>query len=247
MNKFQLNLLIKECLSELLLKEIVGDPDKEEMMNYLKTTAYGNEPGFNDAAEIAMYWFAHDYYNGQWSNLYSVLSNSTYTPGRLMRSVADTHDFLAQELYTELEVEYVTAPELGADDEPEDDEPEVAGDSTRYTYTPPTQNPHEIPQGVSQDVDAIINNPEAPLQVKIAVNRILNIIGLESAKSKIKVVPGQYHGHWFITKPDQPEPKWDLHYDDNREKWSIYHHKGDRLQGIRDQDVLFKIIEKWIK
>ena len=31
--------------------------------------------------EAAIYWYAHDYYTGRWSNLYSVLLNSKYTPG----------------------------------------------------------------------------------------------------------------------------------------------------------------------
>lgn len=31
--------------------------------------------------EMAMYYFAREYYDGQWSNLYSVLSTSEYRPG----------------------------------------------------------------------------------------------------------------------------------------------------------------------
>jgi len=42
-------------------------------------------------AERALYWYANDYHSGQWSDLYLVLCNSPYRPGR-MESGADPED-----------------------------------------------------------------------------------------------------------------------------------------------------------
>lgn len=60
------------------------DPTKEEMMEYLKSQ-YGSEPGWMDEAEEAIYWFANWNHGGQWSNLYSVLSTSPFSPGPISR------------------------------------------------------------------------------------------------------------------------------------------------------------------
>jgi hypothetical protein len=62
----------------------VADPTREEMLEFLKKT-YGREEGFEDAAEVAMYWFANWNHGGQWSNLYSVLSTSQFNPGPISR------------------------------------------------------------------------------------------------------------------------------------------------------------------
>lgn len=71
--------LIKECINEVMLEGRIQDPDKEEMVQYLRSQ-YGSE--FNDDdAEVAMYYFASDFHGGQASNLYSVLSTSEYKPG----------------------------------------------------------------------------------------------------------------------------------------------------------------------
>jgi len=80
MKKSQLRLLIKGIVNESLILENLQDPTKEEMFNYLRSL-YGNEEGFRDDAEVAMYWFANFYHGGQSSNLYSVLSNSRFNPG----------------------------------------------------------------------------------------------------------------------------------------------------------------------
>jgi hypothetical protein len=60
------------------------DPDRDEMMNYLKSQ-YGREPGWQDDAEAAMYWFGNFYHGGDASNLYSVMSTSPFSPGPIAR------------------------------------------------------------------------------------------------------------------------------------------------------------------
>lgn len=62
-----------------LLNEGISDPDREEMLQYLKSQ-FGSEANEDDA-EVAIYYFASDYHGGQSSNLYSVLSTSPYRPG----------------------------------------------------------------------------------------------------------------------------------------------------------------------
>ena len=62
----------------------LSDPSKDEMLEYLRNS-YGNEEGFEDDAEIAMYWFANFYHGGQSSHLYSVLSNSRFHPGPIAK------------------------------------------------------------------------------------------------------------------------------------------------------------------
>jgi hypothetical protein len=61
------------------------DPTREEMIEYLQTVYSGllDRSSFDDAAEVAMYWFANFNHGGQSSNLYSVLSTSPYSPGRM--------------------------------------------------------------------------------------------------------------------------------------------------------------------
>lgn len=49
-----------------------NDPTRQEMVDFLRNT---NFTWAYDAdkfdIEEAIYWFAHDYHSGQWSNLYS--------------------------------------------------------------------------------------------------------------------------------------------------------------------------------
>jgi len=84
MKKSQLKSLIEEIVKQSLLFETIQDPTKEEMLNYLQSL-YGQEEGFVDDAEVAMYWFANSYHGGQSSNLYSVLSNSRFNPGPIAK------------------------------------------------------------------------------------------------------------------------------------------------------------------
>lgn len=107
MKKQNLKQLIQECVKDVLnegfLTEANNDPTKDEMLQFLRTQ-FGNEEGFADDAEVAMYWFANFNHSGQWSNLYSVLSTSAFNPGPLARGPEPNS---AEEMmYQALESEY---------------------------------------------------------------------------------------------------------------------------------------------
>jgi len=53
------------------------DPTHDEMTEFL--TSQGCDDTFD--REEAIYWFAYSWHGGQWSNLYSALSMSKYSPG----------------------------------------------------------------------------------------------------------------------------------------------------------------------
>ena len=91
MKKSELKALIREVIEELQSKPVPKDPTKEEMLNFFKQKQglYGSWGEIDPDAEAAIYWFAHDYHGGQWSNLYSALSTSPYRPGRMMSSAED--------------------------------------------------------------------------------------------------------------------------------------------------------------
>ena len=59
---------------------------KSEMKQYLKNRFSGlldiRTKDFEFDVESAIYWFANHYHEGQWSDLYSILSTSDYRPGR---------------------------------------------------------------------------------------------------------------------------------------------------------------------
>ena len=82
-----------------------GDPTKEDMVNHLqsKFQGMGSAEEMKFAIESAIYWYAHDYHGGQHSNLYSVLSTSQYKPSPMERSIKDTDDYLAIQMYDTLE------------------------------------------------------------------------------------------------------------------------------------------------
>ena len=80
MKKSQLKLFIRKIVTEAKLLENIQDPSKDEMFEYLRQM-YGNEEGFRDDAEVAIYWFANFFHGGQSSNLYSALSTSRFSPG----------------------------------------------------------------------------------------------------------------------------------------------------------------------
>jgi hypothetical protein len=75
----------------------------KEMTDHLAST-FGkllDDQDLKDSSEIAIYWFANDHHRGQADPLYSILSQSPYTPGPMMSSAADegeTVDMLYQEL-----------------------------------------------------------------------------------------------------------------------------------------------------
>ena len=73
------------------------DPTKEEMLTHIELCLGGECDEFD--REEAIYWFANDYHEGQWTNLYSVLSTSEYHPGPIMNS--DKLDGMASMAYGE--------------------------------------------------------------------------------------------------------------------------------------------------
>lgn len=88
------------------------DPTKKEMINFLKKKYEGLlDPEEVEANEFdmeeAIYWFAHDYHGGQWSNLYSVLSTSDYNPSRSHNSIKDTNSEVAIDMYKDLEDKFI--------------------------------------------------------------------------------------------------------------------------------------------
>jgi hypothetical protein len=76
------------------------DPTRQEMLDFLTPLLGGSTEADEFDMEEAIYWYAHDYHGGQWSNLYSVLSTSPFKPGAYSTGL---HDFSAAlDLYTEL-------------------------------------------------------------------------------------------------------------------------------------------------
>lgn len=75
-------------------------PVKQDMMEYLGSI-YGSEEEWRNEAEVAIYYFARDYHSGQWSELYSILSTSPYSPGPY--SSLESEGDLAQMMYESLE------------------------------------------------------------------------------------------------------------------------------------------------
>ena len=59
------------------------------------------EEGADFDVEAAIYWFASDYHEGQWSQLYEVLSESEFSPGPTHRSVKNEGE-QAEMFYDEL-------------------------------------------------------------------------------------------------------------------------------------------------
>lgn len=77
------------------------DPTADEMREFLGASVFADECDEFDREE-AIYWFANDYHGGQWSNLYSALSTSEFSPG----PIASAPHGSAQYLYDELVAEY---------------------------------------------------------------------------------------------------------------------------------------------
>jgi hypothetical protein len=76
----------------------MNDPTHREMFDYLAAQAGGEEDvRFN--IEEAIYWFASHYHGGQWSNLYSALSTSEFTPSPISNGPSDPlfYDMLVTE------------------------------------------------------------------------------------------------------------------------------------------------------
>jgi len=81
------------------------DPTKQEMVRFLKKQYKGlmDASDIKTEGEIAIYWFANHYHGGQWTNLYSVLSTSPYSPGPIttLESEGDAVKMMYEDLVEE--------------------------------------------------------------------------------------------------------------------------------------------------
>lgn len=79
------------------------DPTREEMIAHLQSWPFISEADEFDIEE-AIYWFAYAWHGGQWSNLYSVLSNSEYRPSPVASFIPK--DGISYDLYCALEKQF---------------------------------------------------------------------------------------------------------------------------------------------
>ena len=101
---------LNEAQRKDMLEEMEEEMEEEEspslktkMMNFLKSQ-FGDEEEMDNEAEIAIYWFASNWHEGQASELYSILSTSPYHPGSL--TSFDTEDDTVKNMYYMLEDEF---------------------------------------------------------------------------------------------------------------------------------------------
>jgi hypothetical protein len=134
MNSIELKTLIKESLQEVLAEGKNQDPTKEEMMHFLQQQfgRYGEE-GFADSSEIAMYWFANHYHGGQWSNLYSVLSTSQFSPGPISRGPEP--ESMEADMYQALEAQFGGKEHQHGTESPHSGEDDSSADVMQETPT----------------------------------------------------------------------------------------------------------------
>lgn len=83
------------------------DPNREELLEALEAS-FGPDLEELDREE-AIYWFAANWHSGQWSCLYSVLSNSPFDPGPLARGPSEG---MAREAYDCLEATFTAKGEV---------------------------------------------------------------------------------------------------------------------------------------
>ncbi len=74
---------------------------KQKMMQFLCNKWDKLVENCEDEAEVAIYWFANHYHEGQNSELYSILSTSPFKPGML--SKFENEDEIVQDMYADLE------------------------------------------------------------------------------------------------------------------------------------------------
>lgn len=90
----------------------MSDPTKVQMYRELISTFKRMLKGEGKSEwkfdiESAIYWFASDYHDGQWSNLYSVLSTSDYRPGPMETGLDSDENFGAKMMYEHLVSKFV--------------------------------------------------------------------------------------------------------------------------------------------
>lgn len=170
MNNIELKALIKESLQEVLAERKSQDPTRDEMMKFLHDQfgRYGEE-GFADSAEAAMYWFANHYHGGQWSNLYSVLSTSQFSPGPIANGPEP--ESMEADMYQALEAEFggkehqhgTESPHPGEGDEADMMEMTgtgaVAGYSTPHAFKKKKFNEEGQPEPYDAETDQFAPGP----------------------------------------------------------------------------------------
>lgn len=137
--------------------ESMNDPTREDMINSLKDSIFSKEDGFEDDAEVAMYWFANHFHGGQWSNLYSVLSTSPYEPGPNM-TIGKEND-MVQDIYNELIHEF--SPKHVGVSVDEANEPE----SDFYTVNPHIIDKREADELAKKIEGVVITNSDHSFSV----------------------------------------------------------------------------------
>lgn len=80
---------------------MANDPTHDEMVAFLKQCqTFGAIEDMTFEVEEAIYWFAYLHHDGQYSNLYSALSTSPYSPSPLHSGPAED-DYLYECLVKE--------------------------------------------------------------------------------------------------------------------------------------------------
>ena len=72
------------------------DPDISELREYIadKWGKLLDKETLQTDGEVAIYWFASEYYNGQGSNLYEALCATRYEPGRMIDNICGENDMV---------------------------------------------------------------------------------------------------------------------------------------------------------
>jgi hypothetical protein len=85
------------------------DPTIEELRALIrvKFAKLLDEETLNSSGEIAIHYFASDYYDGQWSNLYRAICEVNYSPSILnKRGILDEEDECIWMIYNKLLDQY---------------------------------------------------------------------------------------------------------------------------------------------
>lgn len=85
------------------MKTMIQDPTRDEMIAFLLSRPCRSDED-RDSAEVAAYWFASEWHGGQFTNLYSALSTSPYSPGPCM--TLKKEDEIVRDMVCDLEEEF---------------------------------------------------------------------------------------------------------------------------------------------
>jgi hypothetical protein len=161
-------------LKSVMLREESNDSLelKNEMIKSIKDHFKGladvESDDFKFDVEAAIYYFSEQYHEGQWSNLYSILSQSEYNPGRL-----ETFDSwkesntIGSEIYDFLKSEY------SGDDSDDSDETQIPDSSGEYTPR------DEAPEHFTKQHENIIKLTSLKTIIKEEISKALNELSPE--------------------------------------------------------------------